>query len=88
VSLASRSVSLASQPCCRMSLSTSYRSRRPQGSQTTVRTEERTSDRMIPPSRGMMGRVQENEEGTQGYNNFTCRAWTNVPPVYSVQELA
>jgi hypothetical protein len=37
-------VSLASQPYCRMSLSTSYRSRRPHGSQTTVRTGTRTSD--------------------------------------------
>ena len=34
-SSASRSVSLASQPYCRMSLSTSYRSRRPHGSPWT-----------------------------------------------------
>ena len=47
VSAGSRSVSLASQPYCRISRSTSYRSRRPHGSQTTVRTGTPTSDRCL-----------------------------------------
>jgi hypothetical protein len=66
-SAGSRSVSLASQPYCRVSLSTSCRSRRPHGSQTTDRTGTRTSDRVCARSRGMMAeRVHENEAGTQG----------------------
>jgi hypothetical protein len=66
-------VSLASQPYCRMSLSTSYRSRRPHGSQTTERTGTRTSDRISAPSRGMMGvecrgTKQEHKEGAPNVN--------------------
>jgi hypothetical protein len=43
-SAGSRSVSLASQPYCRMSLSTSYRPRRWHGSQTTPKSGPRRSD--------------------------------------------
>jgi hypothetical protein len=63
-SAGSRSVSLASQPYCRMSLSTSYRSRRPHGSQTTDRTGTRTSDRnaTIRPADALQDRALQRME--------------------------
>jgi hypothetical protein len=62
VSLASRSVSLASQPYCREPLDVVPLA---QHSQTTERTGARTSDRRVAPSRGMVrSSVDENEAGT------------------------